>query len=55
METMAKLKDKNIGVYRTDESGTVIAISDGNKINDYRLKVGNSITVASGEAEGDIK
>ncbi|SHH19558.1 MBL fold metallo-hydrolase [Clostridium grantii] len=29
---MDKLKEKNIDVYRTDESGTVIASSDGNNI-----------------------
>lgn len=31
-ETMDKLKNKNIPVYRTDENGNIIAISDGNKI-----------------------
>lgn len=31
-ETMDKLKDKDVEVYRTDESGTIIATSDGNKI-----------------------
>ncbi|GAA0177395.1 hypothetical protein SH2C18_06400 [Clostridium sediminicola] len=33
IETMEKLKDKNITVYRTDESGTIIVTSDGNTIS----------------------
>ncbi|MCT4605668.1 MAG: MBL fold metallo-hydrolase [Marinisporobacter sp.] len=32
-ETMDKLKNKNIPVYRTDESGNIVATSDGNKIS----------------------
>lgn len=31
-EVMARLKAKNIPIYRTDEKGTIIATSDGNKI-----------------------
>jgi competence protein ComEC len=31
-DVMDKLKDKNIVVYRTDESGTIVALSNGNKI-----------------------
>lgn len=31
-ETMSKLKNKSIMVYRTDESGTVVAVSDGKTI-----------------------
>ena len=31
-ETMAKLKDRGIEVYRTDESGTIVASCDGNNI-----------------------
>lgn len=31
-ETMEKLEEKNIKVYRTDEDGTIIASSDGKKI-----------------------
>jgi beta-lactamase superfamily II metal-dependent hydrolase len=30
--TISKLKDKGIKIYRTDESGTVIASTDGNEI-----------------------
>jgi competence protein ComEC len=32
-ETMKKLKDSGITVYRTDESGTIICTSDGNNIS----------------------
>ncbi|MCY6369608.1 ComEC/Rec2 family competence protein [Clostridium ganghwense] len=32
-ETIQKLKDKNIQLYRTDKSGTIIAISNGSEIN----------------------
>ncbi len=32
METMLKLKEKQIPVYRTDEQGTIIAVSDGHTI-----------------------
>lgn len=32
-ETLSKLKRRNITTYRTDESGSIIAKTDGNKIN----------------------
>ena len=32
-ETLSKLKERNITTYRTDESGSIIAKTDGNKIN----------------------
>jgi len=32
-ETMERLKDSGITVYRTDESGTIICTSDGNNIS----------------------
>lgn len=32
-ETMAKLKNSGISVYRTDECGTIVCTSDGNNIN----------------------
>lgn len=32
-ETMKKMKERNIKVYRTDESGTIVVTSDGNNIS----------------------
>ncbi|MBQ8131235.1 MAG: MBL fold metallo-hydrolase [Bacilli bacterium] len=32
-ETLKKLKNQNVKLYRTDRDGTIIAISDGNKIS----------------------
>ena len=39
-ETMKKLKDSGITVYRTDESGTIICTSDGNNIS-FNTKSGS--------------
>jgi competence protein ComEC len=33
MQTMLKLHDKNIPVYRTDEQGSIVAVSDGKNIS----------------------
>lgn len=33
LETLTKLKKRNIITYRTDESGSIIAETDGNNIN----------------------
>ncbi|WP_077864691.1 ComEC/Rec2 family competence protein [Clostridium saccharobutylicum] len=41
-ETLDKLKDKNIGIFRTDLSGTIIATSDGAKITFNSNPVNNS-------------
>ena len=38
--TMEKLKDKGVKVYRTDESGTIVATSDGKNIT-FNTKVGS--------------
>lgn len=38
--TMNRLKDKSIKVYRTDESGTIIAVSDGQNIS-FNKKTGS--------------
>ncbi|QXM07081.1 ComEC/Rec2 family competence protein [Crassaminicella indica] len=52
-ETMDKLKNKNIPVYRTDENGTIIAVSDGEKIKfnvnpgDYSYGRGSNTEKAS--------
>lgn len=39
-ETVAKLKDMNIPLYRTDESGTIVCTSDGKKIS-FNVKPGD--------------
>jgi len=45
-ETMDKLKDSGITVYRTDESGTIICTSDGNNIS-FNSKSGSYNSPAS--------
>lgn len=40
-ETMDRLKRKNVIVYRTDESGTIVAESDGNNIS-FNVKPGDN-------------
>lgn len=42
-ETLAKLKERNIKVYRTDLEGTVVAQSDGKKISFSTNKNSNSL------------
>ncbi|MDT8719391.1 MBL fold metallo-hydrolase [Clostridium sp. 19966] len=39
-ETMNKLKNKNVTVYRTDESGTIVCTSDGKNIS-FNVKPGD--------------
>ncbi len=39
-KTMNKLKERNIEVYRTDECGTIVAVSDGNNIS-FNVKPGD--------------
>ncbi len=50
-ETMKKLKDSGITVYRTDESGTIICTSDGNNIS-FNTKPG-SYNSPSGASNND--
>lgn len=38
-DTMDKLSDMGIQVFRTDEQGTVIAVSNGNDIHGTRIPV----------------
>lgn len=57
-ETMGKLSDMDIPVFRTDDQGTVIALSDGNTIswnqepcNDYTSGSEKQSTESSADAE----
>lgn len=49
-ETMGKLKDMDIPVYRTDEQGTVIAVSDGQNIS-WNQEPCNDYTPGDGSAD----
>jgi beta-lactamase superfamily II metal-dependent hydrolase len=55
---MDKLKDKNIDVYRTDESGTIVATSDGDKItfnadsDSYDFRDGDNSEVVDDNDDG---
>ncbi|NLO20760.1 MAG: MBL fold metallo-hydrolase [Syntrophomonadaceae bacterium] len=58
METMLKLHDNNIPVYRTDEQGTIVAVSDGKNIT-FKVEPGSytwpeiKVTEDPSQAVGD--
>ncbi|MGB9808681.1 MAG: ComEC/Rec2 family competence protein, partial [Caldanaerobacter sp.] len=37
-ETLEKLSELGITVYRTDECGTIVAVSDGKRVSFFRIK-----------------
>lgn len=48
-ETLTRLKNKGITVYRTDENGTIVATSDGNTVS-FSTKPGSYNGIASSSA-----
>lgn len=50
--TMERLKDRGIKVYRTDENGTIIAVSDGKKIT-FNTNPGNYVYSGTGESSSN--
>ncbi|AGX42841.1 ComEC/Rec2 family competence protein [Clostridium saccharobutylicum] len=54
-ETLDKLKAKNIGIFRTDLSGTIIATSDGSKITFNSNPVNNSSDNVPGSSKKKSK
>lgn len=53
-ETIEKLQDAKISVYRTDESGTIVATSDGNNVS-FNVKPGDYVKWDSTTSSSDIK
>jgi len=54
METMLKLRDRNIPVYRTDENGTIISVTDGKNIT-FNTEAGSYAPAEAGMAADNTR